>query len=225
VDAVQRLVEGSSVQHIALDDFGFFLDLGTEFVRIADKTAELHRLLLKQREEPTANVATGPCQQNERTLFNRHFSIVYQADRYNASMFLIRKPSPSFVRAFLEEQAKLAFTYPAVGATAGTPPLGFVVDYTRIKLGNGPSVFAAAKNALQRWEQFCLGWVEPCWPDTPIEPGQVVGVLARTCCLWSLNACRIVYVVNEPEIRICLRHTAWPRRIWGGTVHRGVAGG
>jgi uncharacterized protein (UPF0548 family) len=114
-------------------------------------------------------------------------------------MFLLRKPSPSFIRAFLEGQAKLAFTYSAVGATAGTPPLGFVVDHTRIKLGSGQGVFVAAKDALRRWEQFRLGWVEPCWPDTPIEPGQVVGVLGRACCLWSLNACRIVYVVNEPR--------------------------
>jgi len=114
-------------------------------------------------------------------------------------MFLLRRPSPSFIRAFLEGQAKLTFTYSAVGATAGTPPLGYVVDHTRIQIGSGPAVFAAAKNALQRWEQFRLGWVAPCWPDTAIEQEQVVGVLARTCCLWCLNACRIVYVVDEPR--------------------------
>jgi uncharacterized protein (UPF0548 family) len=114
-------------------------------------------------------------------------------------MFLLRKPSPSLIRAFLEEQTKLAFTYSAVGATAAAPPVGYVVDHTRIKLGTGQAAFAAAKDALHKWEQFRLGWVEPCWPDTPIEPEKVVGVLARTCCLWSLNACRIAYVVNEPR--------------------------
>jgi uncharacterized protein (UPF0548 family) len=114
-------------------------------------------------------------------------------------MFLLRKPSPSTIRAFLEDQAKLAFTYPAVGATAATPPTGYVVDHTRIKLGTGQAAFIATKNALKRWEQFRLGWVEPCWPDTAIESGQVVGVLARSCGLYSLNACRIVYVVDEPK--------------------------
>src|SRR5271156_139741 len=112
-------------------------------------------------------------------------------------MFLLRKPSPSFVRTFLKGQAKLAFTYSAVGATSGTPPSGYVVDHTRIKLGTGQAVFTAAKNALKRWEQFQLGWVEPCWPETPIEPGQVVGVLARSCGLYSLNASQIVYVMDE----------------------------
>jgi uncharacterized protein (UPF0548 family) len=114
-------------------------------------------------------------------------------------MFLFREPTPSFIDAFLEEQAKLTFTYSAVGATAATPPHGYVVDRTRIKIGAGQAAFIAARYALQRWEQFRLGWVEPCRPETPIEPGRVVGVLARSCGLWSLNACRIVYVVDEPR--------------------------
>jgi uncharacterized protein (UPF0548 family) len=114
-------------------------------------------------------------------------------------MFLFRKPAPSFIRAFLDVQGKLNLTYPAVGATAADPPLGFVVDHTRIKLGTDQVAFTAAKDALQRWEQFRLGWVEQYSPDTPIEPGQVVGVLGRFCRQWSLNACRIVYVVNEPS--------------------------
>lgn len=36
------------------------------------------------------------------------------------------------------------------------------------------------------------------WPeDTPIQKGQVVAVVARILGLWWLNACRIVYVVDE----------------------------
>jgi uncharacterized protein (UPF0548 family) len=114
-------------------------------------------------------------------------------------MFLLRKPSPSFIRAFLENQAKLNFTYSAVGASSVTPPPGYVVDHTRIKLGTGEAAFNAAKDALKRWEQFRLGWVEPCWLETAIESGQVVGVVARCCGVWCLNACRIVYVMDEPR--------------------------
>lgn len=36
-----------------------------------------------------------------------------------------------------------------------------------------------------------------CNPDTPIETGKTVAVLARVFGLWTLNACRIVYVVDE----------------------------
>jgi uncharacterized protein (UPF0548 family) len=114
-------------------------------------------------------------------------------------MFLLRKPSVLAIRAFLDMQAGLNLTYQAVGATAADPPPGCDQDHTRIQLGAGRSTFTAARAALQRWEHFCLGWVEPCWPNTPIEPGQVVAILARVCGLWCLNACRIVYVVSEDE--------------------------
>lgn len=58
-------------------------------------------------------------------------------------------------------------------------------------------MFHAAKTALQHWEQFRLGWVEP-WPSqTLIQPGEVVAIMAWTYGLWTLNCCRIVYVVDE----------------------------
>ena len=91
-------------------------------------------------------------------------------------MLSLRKPSADSVRRFLAGQAKLDFTYSAVGATVETPPAGFVVDRTRMKLGEGEAVFRAAGDALRRWEQFRLGWVEAWSPDTPIRPGEVVAV-------------------------------------------------
>jgi len=110
----------------------------------------------------------------------------------------LRKPSAEKLRGFLAAQSKLGLTYAAVGATAAVPPGGYVVDRTRIKLGEGAGAFAAAKAALGRWEQFRLGWVEAWPPETPIQAGQVVAVVARLFGLWWLNACRIVYVVDEP---------------------------
>ena len=112
-------------------------------------------------------------------------------------MLSLRKPTAESIRPFLEAQATLPFSYAAVGATAKTPPAGYAVDHTRIKLGDGESVFHAARAALQRWEQFRLGWVEAWSPDTPIQPGAVVAVMGRAICLWWLNACRIVYVVDD----------------------------
>jgi uncharacterized protein (UPF0548 family) len=108
-----------------------------------------------------------------------------------------RKPTTTVLRAFRTAQAQLAFTYPAVGATASAVPAGYYLDHTRIKLGEGEKVFQTARTALERWQHFQLGWVEP-WPaDTPLEPGAVVTILIRVLGLWALNACRIVYVVAE----------------------------
>lgn len=112
-------------------------------------------------------------------------------------MLSLWKPSAEVIRHFLTAQAKLDYSYSAVGATATTPPADYVVDHTRIKLGDGEPAFSAAKKALESWRQFDLGWLEAWSPDTPIKTGEVVAVLARAIGLWWLNACRIVYLVNE----------------------------
>jgi uncharacterized protein (UPF0548 family) len=112
-------------------------------------------------------------------------------------MLSLRKPSAEKFRDFLAAQSKLNLTYLAVGATAAVPPAGYVVDHTRIKLGDGARIFTAAKAALERWEHFRLGWLET-WPlEMPIQEGQVVAVIAGLFGLWSLNACRIVYIVDD----------------------------
>ena len=112
-------------------------------------------------------------------------------------MLALRQPSAERLWEFLTGQAKLDFTYAAVGATAAVPPAGYVVDRTRIQLGEGVGTFAAAQAALGRWQHFRLGWVETWPPDAPIQAGQRVAVIARLLGLWWLNACRIVYVVDE----------------------------
>lgn len=112
-------------------------------------------------------------------------------------MLMLRRPSTRTIREFLAAQSKLNFTYSAVGFTATTPPPGYAVDHTRIKLGEGERVFTAAQAALRRWDQFRLGWVEARVREGPIETGKVVAVVARLFGLWWLNACRVVYVVEE----------------------------
>jgi uncharacterized protein (UPF0548 family) len=112
-------------------------------------------------------------------------------------MFSLRKPSPESVRRFLTAEAKLDFSYAATSATANQLPAGFVVDRTRVKLGKGERVFQAARAALQRWRQYDLTWMEAWPPETPIQTGEVVAIVARALGLWSVNACKIVYVVDE----------------------------
>jgi uncharacterized protein (UPF0548 family) len=126
-------------------------------------------------------------------------SIDRSPSKANDMKLMLRKPHPETIRAFLDGQAILAFTYPAIGATASRPPAGYVVDRTRIKLGEGAGTFAVAKAALRRWEHFRLGWVEAWSSETPVQTGQVVAVIARLFGLWWLNACRIVYLVDEEE--------------------------
>lgn len=112
-------------------------------------------------------------------------------------MLSLQKPSSEIIEHFLAAQAELPFTYAGVGSTAETPPAGYVVDRTRVRLGEGEGVFRSAIAALRRWDQFNLGWVE-AWPThTPLRTGAVVAVMGRAVGVWWLNACRVVYVVDE----------------------------
>jgi len=112
-------------------------------------------------------------------------------------MFFLKEPSDFTINKFIAAQRDRPFTYSAVGATNGTPPEGFIVDHNRIQLGRGRQVYERALSALQRWEQFDLGWVSIVPKGVPIEIGATVAVKARAFGTWVLNATRIVYVVNE----------------------------
>lgn len=112
-------------------------------------------------------------------------------------MMRIRKPSPDEIRAFLDRQRQAAFSYPHVGATGSGPPEGWVTDHNRVRLGSGPAAFEAGCAALRRWEMFRLGWVEAHGTEAPLVPGLDVAVLAHLAGTWWLNACRVVYVVDE----------------------------
>jgi uncharacterized protein (UPF0548 family) len=110
-----------------------------------------------------------------------------------------RKPTPATIELFLDEQSPLDWTYSAVGATSGDVPAGYVVDQRHVPLGRGEAAFEQARQAIAQWRQFQLGWLEVWPPSAPVRAGQVVAVLARTVGMWWLNACRIVYVVDEQE--------------------------
>lgn len=109
-------------------------------------------------------------------------------------MFLIRKPNPAIIGSFLRSQASLEFSYPDVGASRTIPPEGYTVDHNRVRLGQGSDDFARAVISLHQWRMFALGWLELFWPETPIQAGSTVAVLVSVMGVWSLNACRIVYV-------------------------------
>jgi uncharacterized protein (UPF0548 family) len=112
-------------------------------------------------------------------------------------VLLLTKPSPDRVRGFIESQRGQPFSYPEQGATRERVPHGYTVDHNRIQLGRGAAVFARAVEAFERWKMFETGWIDLCWPDTPIRVGSTVAVVARHYGFWSLNASRVVYVVDH----------------------------
>ena len=113
-------------------------------------------------------------------------------------MFLLRKPSEAAVRRFISSQKDLPFSYEKVGASReGAAPPRYTVDRYRVRLGEGPEVYARAVEALRGWRQFDLGWVRLLPPYAPIEVGTTVGVLARHYGFWSLNTARVAHLIEE----------------------------
>jgi uncharacterized protein (UPF0548 family) len=112
-------------------------------------------------------------------------------------MFRISEPSEQDIASFISSQRSLEFTYPEVGATNSTLPDGYTIDHNQIQLGQGEATFKHACEALKQWQQFELGWVTIVPRGVAIEVGAVVAVKARAFGTWSLNACRVVYVIDE----------------------------
>lgn len=117
-------------------------------------------------------------------------------------MFTLTEPSSDDVARFIKNQSNLSFTYAEVGATRFDPaaaPRGFTLDHNRVRLGHGNEVFERAVGALKQWRQFELGWVTIVPRGVKLEKDAVVAVKARACGTWSLNACRVVYVLDEQQ--------------------------
>jgi len=112
-------------------------------------------------------------------------------------MLRISAPTERDVEVFIAGQRNLPFTYSEVGATNKTPPADYNVDHNRIQLGAGEATYQRAVTALKNWRQFDLGWVTIVPRGVVIETGATVAVQARAFGTWSLNACRVVYVIDE----------------------------
>jgi len=114
-------------------------------------------------------------------------------------MLSLRRPNEAAIRALIDRRGGEPYSYAEVGATRGLTPPGYTEDRYRVKLGEGEAVFERAVAAVRRWEMFRLGWVEIVTPGAPapIAAGSLAAVLVRALGLWSLNLCRIVYVVEE----------------------------
>jgi uncharacterized protein (UPF0548 family) len=112
-------------------------------------------------------------------------------------MFCLSKLSRQSIIDFISAQSNQSFSYPEVGSSRQQAPLGYTIDHNRINLGHGSNTFERAKLAIRQWKMFDMSWVSLCWPETPIEPGTTVAVLVSHLGFWSLNASRIVYVIQE----------------------------
>lgn len=88
------------------------------------------------------------------------------------------------------------WSYEHVGATASSPPDGWTVDEDEAEVGRGAAVFLRAREAIRGWHMFDLPWLHLLSRPEP-APGAEVAFASRQLGLWSLNRCRVVYVIDE----------------------------
>lgn len=120
-------------------------------------------------------------------------------------MFWFKEPSQIQVRKFLSRQELLNPTfYPSgLSLNGSVPQSGFHEDNVVVRLGVGARVFRTARKMLLEWQHFKIGWVS-LFPRIPaMEPGTTIAICAkifpRSPLVWSLNGCRIIYVINERD--------------------------
>jgi uncharacterized protein (UPF0548 family) len=114
-------------------------------------------------------------------------------------LFHLTEPSEDQVRRFIVEQKGSRFSYLEVGASSGDIPSRYNVDHNRIRLGKGEVTWHRAVAAIRGWQMFNIPWVRLYWPNAPIEVGTDVAVSVHHFGFYSLNACRIVYLINNED--------------------------
>ena len=115
-------------------------------------------------------------------------------------MFRLFTPTKDEIDRFIGSREADSHSYPEVCATRETPfPDGYVVDHNRQLLGSGLEDFQRAKAAIRSWTMFSVPGITLFYTDTPIETGRNVAMLAEHLGFCSLNSCRIVYVIDEPQ--------------------------
>jgi uncharacterized protein (UPF0548 family) len=114
-------------------------------------------------------------------------------------MFLLREPSASTIARFLAESSALALSYAPTGIAAQAPQ-DFSVDEASVVVGTGSAAFLRAQHALRNWAHFDLGWARLVPAAAPVQIGTVVAVVVQHLGFWSLNGCRVVYLIDgDPQ--------------------------
>ena len=113
-------------------------------------------------------------------------------------MFQLTRPTPAQIDSFLAAQRGSDLSYPEVGATrSDSAPYGYDVDRNRVRLGVGAETFRRATDALRHWCASSLGWTSIHPIGAAIMPDVTVAIVVRHLGFWSLNAGRIIYVLDE----------------------------
>ena len=111
-------------------------------------------------------------------------------------MWRVRRPQATLLDELLTRAATQSLSYPEVEMTRGEAPAGYGREHQRVALA---IEFAAAREAIVTFLTHRLPYLFVHPANTRATVGTNVLVCARIGPLWTINPCRIVYVIDEPD--------------------------
>jgi uncharacterized protein (UPF0548 family) len=114
-------------------------------------------------------------------------------------MLFFLKPSETFIQSLLAERGAMTYSYPHVGATRSAPPAGWRINHMRLQVGNGRARFDALTEALFSWKLLAIDGLEVFPSALALQPGTDVAILSRHFGIWSVDFCRVIYVLKDEQ--------------------------
>ena len=111
----------------------------------------------------------------------------------------LRRPTETEIAAFAQRQSAVSYSYPEVGATQGELPPGYDIARAEFELGRGDADFRRAVEAMRGWKLYDdpAGHIRLCTPKPAFGDGATLVLVGRHLGLWSLSACRVVYLIAD----------------------------
>lgn len=114
-------------------------------------------------------------------------------------MFFLGRPGLDDLERVLAGQRGEMVTYSEVGATRRVMPDGYRHDHHEVVVGEGAGAFELAADGLRRWEAH-RGAGLTLRPDVPeLQEGATMVQALALPFISAVAACRIVYVIDEPD--------------------------
>jgi uncharacterized protein (UPF0548 family) len=115
-------------------------------------------------------------------------------------MIVFGDVSTSTVQDFLEQQTRGGFSYQEVGLTQHTTrPVGYFMDSTHVIIGKGQVSFSRAREAFKRWAMHSSPMMRFKPNSAKLELGSSVCLQVGIAGIFLLNACQVVYVIDQPR--------------------------
>jgi uncharacterized protein (UPF0548 family) len=114
-------------------------------------------------------------------------------------MLRFGRPSDADLEVALAEQSDAPLTYTEVGTTEGDLPAGFRHDHYRRSLGTGDAVWEAARTGLREWACHDGAGLTRLLARPELRQGTTLVQVLPLGPAHVLAACRIVYVIDEPD--------------------------